>query len=198
MADESYGVSGRDSDVLRLIEEEALTSFSFEGLKRRTGTHPETLSRTLDRLKERNILEKADGEYRLTDRGKEWLNVRPLSRNGGGLELVRTLLPPTVPFRRIFTDMKGRWFGPLRWLGYSDTPGEVVLKWMTADGKVQLDARFSEGELTIEGRILQGEDVAGAVRASHQLMAHISRAYTAPKRGRALMFRAAPVSLVPN
>ena len=40
-----YTLSERDADVLALIENEGLAIFTFDGLKRRTGLHPETLSR---------------------------------------------------------------------------------------------------------------------------------------------------------
>ena len=42
-----YSLSERDADVLALIETEDLAIFTFDGLKRRTGLHPETLSRIL-------------------------------------------------------------------------------------------------------------------------------------------------------
>ena len=42
-----YSLSERDADVLALIETEDLATFTFDGLKRRTGLHPETLSRIL-------------------------------------------------------------------------------------------------------------------------------------------------------
>ena len=42
-----YSLSERDADVLALIENEDLATFTFDGLKRRTGLHPETLSRIL-------------------------------------------------------------------------------------------------------------------------------------------------------
>ena len=71
------------------------------------------------------------------------------------------------------------------------------MKWVTDDGKVQLDARFTPGELTIEARLLQGRELAAAVRAAHQLLAHISRSYTLPSK-RVLLFEAFPSSLTPN
>jgi hypothetical protein len=192
------GVSAKDSEVLRLIEEEELTSFTFEGLKRRVGAHPETLSRSLNRLEELNILERADGAYRLTARGRELLDPHPLARAGGAIPLLRTMLPPTVPIEGIFANLKGRWFGQLRWLGYSDTAGDVVLKWVTADGAVQLDAKLSEGELTIEGRLLQGGNRTAAIRASHELLAHISRTYAGSQSRRRLMFDLSPQPMLPN
>ena len=61
LPDDSY-LSERDADVLALIEKEDLAVFTFDGIKRRTGLHPETLSRVLARLEEEGILKKqADG-----------------------------------------------------------------------------------------------------------------------------------------
>ena len=48
----SYPLSERDTDVLSLIDEEDLTMFTFDGLKRRLGLHPETLSRILSLLEQ--------------------------------------------------------------------------------------------------------------------------------------------------
>jgi hypothetical protein len=189
----------RDSEVLGVIEEEDLARFTFEGLKRRMGAHPQTLSRTLERLEEQNILERRAGGYQLTDKGRGMVNVHPLSSDRARIQLVRTLLPPTVPFEALVPSLEGKWFGELRWLGQSNTPSEVALKWITADGKVQLDAIFAQGELRIEGTLLRGDDVAEAIRASHQLMSHISKEYLKPYHGRALMYRGArPISFMPN
>ena len=41
---DTYSLSERDTDVLALIENEGLAIFTFDGLKRRTGLHPETLT----------------------------------------------------------------------------------------------------------------------------------------------------------
>ena len=62
----SYSFSERDTDILSLIEEEGLTLFTFDGLKRRTGLHPETLSRILSRLEEEGIVKKGPEGYTVT------------------------------------------------------------------------------------------------------------------------------------
>jgi hypothetical protein len=46
------------ADALALIETEGLATFTFDGLKRRTGLHSETLSRILSHLKEEGIIKK--------------------------------------------------------------------------------------------------------------------------------------------
>ncbi len=61
-----YSLSERDADVLALIETEDLATFSFDGLKRRTGLHSETLSRILARLEEEGIIKKGPEGYKVT------------------------------------------------------------------------------------------------------------------------------------
>jgi hypothetical protein len=185
--DYSGPVSGRDLDILKVIEEEDLESFSFEGLKRRIGAHPETLSRALMRLEEQSILERGADGYRLTPKGREQVVLHPTELAGERMTLLKTMLPPSLNPERAFQALKGRWFGSLRWLGFSQGEGELVMKWVTDDGKVQLDARFAQSELTIEGRLLQGNSIVGAVTAAHQLLAHISRSYARPGYGKVLL-----------
>ena len=52
----SYSLSERDADVLSLIDEEDLTVFTFDGLKRRLGLHPETLSRILSKMTKQKLI----------------------------------------------------------------------------------------------------------------------------------------------
>ena len=190
-------MSERDMGVLRVLEEEDLANFSFEGLKRRIGSHPETLSRVLTRLEEQNIVERAEDGYRVTSAGREHLQVHPIDASAERMTLLKTMLPPNGNPQTVFANLRGRWFGNLRWLGNTQGGSEVVMKWVTEDGRVQLDARFTPGELTIEARLLHGRELAGAVRSAHQLLAHISRAYS-PTNGRALLFEASSARLTPN
>ena len=194
---ESVPMSERDMGVLRVLEEEELANFSFEGLKRRVGTHPETLSRVLSRLEDQNIVERAEDGYRVTTTGRDQLQVHPAAASAERLTLLKTMLPPNGNLQTVFANLRGRWFGNLRWLGNSRGGSEVVMKWVTDDGKVQLDARFTPGELTIEARLLHGRELASAVRSAYQLLAHISRAYARPA-SRVLLFEASPARFTPN
>jgi DNA-binding MarR family transcriptional regulator len=190
-------ITERDMGVLKVLEEEELANFSFEGLKRRIGTHPETLSRVLSRLEEQNIVERAEDGYRVTTAGKERLLIHPAENSGERLTLLKTMLPPNGSLQSVLANLRGRWFGNLRWLGNTRAEDDIVMKWVTDDGKVQLDARFTPVELTIEARLLHGRELAGAVRAAHQLLAHISQSYSASAK-RVLLFERFPSSFTPN
>jgi DNA-binding transcriptional ArsR family regulator len=181
LSDASLGE--RDNDVLALLREEDLATFSFDGLKRRLGLHPETLSRILLRLEQEGIVEKKPEGYRVTSRISEFLRM-PAYDGESRVPLLQTFLPSDVSVPRLVSDLRGRWFGFLRWLGLSDNGGNVTLKWITEDGGIQVDANISEAALTIEAKFLQDKNMNMALKSSYQLLTHISRLCSPSRRAR--------------
>jgi len=165
----------RDINVLHIIDEEDLTSFAFEGLKRRLKMHPETLSRILYRLADQDILKKGNNGYTLTSKAKELLKPNSLDSTNPSLRLLQTFLPPEVPIKKVISNLKGKWFGVLRWLGYSITNEGVNLKWITEDGGTIISAIFSQGKLYIDAKMVTENDLNAALNASHQLMGYITK-----------------------
>jgi len=170
--------SERDGAVLNFIEEEELTGFTFDGLRRKMGAHPETLSRILGRLQEDGIVEAATDGYRVTEKARGVIAMHPLGTVPSRVPLLSTLLPYDAGVREIVSELKGRWFGTLRWIGYSENEEGTTLKWVTENGSVQIDARFSDGELHVEAKTAAGNTLNDAVRAAHELIGHISRIYS--------------------
>ena len=169
--------SERDADVLNLISEEQLALFTFDGLKRRMGLHSETLSRILGRLEQEGIVEKGHGGYRVTSKIDEFLGLRPTCSDESRVPLLQTFLPSDMSVENLASHLRGRWFGLLRWLGSSDRKGreEVILKWITEDGGIQVDANVSDRALTIEAKFLHDKDLNLALRASYQLVTYIGK-----------------------
>lgn len=188
----------RDMEVLRFIGEEGLLGFTFEGLKRSLGAHPETLSRILTRLEEQHVVEKTERGYEVTERGREVVGLRELASVEPRMTLLRTLLPRVDNPREAISSLRGRWFGPLRWLGYSEDERGTNMKWITEDGGIQVDAIFTDGELTIEGRVREGKDLTDAIKASHQLVGHISRIYPSGRSQRVAYYGLWDALLIPN
>lgn len=162
-----------------------------------TGAHPETLSRILDRLEEAGFVVKSPEGYIVAERSKESLAVHPLGMASSRVPLLHTLLPYDVDVRGILSELKGRWFGTLRWIGYSLVDEGTTLKWVTEDGRIQIDARFSGGQLDIEAKVNAGSDVSEAVKASHQLMSHVSRVYSRTRGRRVIQMYRLSGYLVP-
>ena len=187
-------LTARDAGVVQAILEEGLTVFTFDGLKRLLGLHQEKLSRIIDRLEEEGILEKVPDGYKITLRGNDVI-PRPLHSAVPTIPIVQSLLPRDVDIQGIISGLKGRWFGRLRWLGYSSNDEGVVLKWIAEEEGFQIDAKFADNYLSIEAKIAEGRDASEAVKAAHQLLGHISQSYNTPRRKARI---AAPIIFYPD
>jgi len=158
-----------------LISQEALTRFTFDGLKRRLGLHPETLSRILSRLEQEGIVEKGPGGYKVTSRINQFPTAQPIGSDELRMPLLQTLVPSNVSQEQLTQNLKGKWFGLLRWLGCTEGEEGTTLKWITEDGGIQVNANILTPALTIEAKFLRDKDVDMALKASYQLMAYIGR-----------------------
>ncbi|MGD6811054.1 MAG: hypothetical protein ACQCN3_15275 [Candidatus Bathyarchaeia archaeon] len=176
-----YPFSDRDTDVLSLIEKEDLTLFTFDGLKRRGGIHPETLSRILTRLEDEGIIKKSSQGYSVTPK----ITKLKLNHNAPKEEhtstLLQTYLPSDLMTQQVIDDLKGRWFGLLRWLGMSETSRGVTLKWVTDDGGIQIAADIQGAQLNIDAKFLTSNNLNLALKAAYQLMNNISKLYQTSK-----------------
>jgi DNA-binding transcriptional ArsR family regulator len=170
-----FPFSERDTNVLDVIEEENLASFAFEGLKRRLGIHPETLSRVLYRLEDQGIVEKGVEGYKVTSKAKELLKLHSFSTSAPTMHLLQTLLPPNISIQQVVSNLKGKWFGVLRWLGYSKNNESITLKWITEDGGTIIAANFQPGQLGINAKMLWEKNLNVALQASYQLMGYIAK-----------------------
>jgi hypothetical protein len=167
--------SERDNDVLTLISEEDLSLFTFDGLKRRIGLHSETLSRILNRLEQEGVVKKGPGGYEVTSKINDFLRPRPTCGDESHVPLLQTFLPSDVSVPQLISDLRGRWFGVLRWLGIGENAEAVTLKWITEDGDIQVDANISGGALTIEAKFLHDKNLNMALKASYQLVTCIGK-----------------------
>lgn len=181
-------IGQRDTSVLHIIREEELTNFTFDGLKRRLGVHPETLSRILYRLEEQGIIEKATRGYNVTGKAQQLLRQHITHETQPTVPILQTLLSPDIPIQQIISKLRGKWFGSLRWVGTSQTLEGTALKWITEDGGTQIEAIFTEGTLSIEAKPLTEKDLNKAMKASYQLIAYITKLYSRPAHVRPIAF----------
>jgi DNA-binding transcriptional ArsR family regulator len=183
-----YSLSERDADVLALIENEDLASFTFDGLKRRAGLHPETLSRILSRLEEEGIVIKVHEGYRVTPKITE-LKLCPPQKETPTTPLIQTFLPSDLITQQLILSLKGKWFGMLRWFGISENNQGVTLKWITEDGAIQIAANIQGTTLNIEAKFLTSNNMDLALKASYQLMSLIGKLCITSQSARHVMTR---------
>jgi hypothetical protein len=169
-----YSPGYRDTEVLAFIAEEDLTTFTFDGLKRRLGFHSETLSRILNRLEQEGIVKKNSDGYTITPKITK-LGLRLQHTEEPNTPLLHTFLPSDVLPHHLIAKIKGKWFGNLRWLGISENNEGFGLKWITEDGGIQLNAKIQGNELSIEAKFLTCSDLDLALKAAYHLMTYISR-----------------------
>jgi hypothetical protein len=178
-----YSPSYRDTEVLSFIEEEDLTTFTFDGLKRRLGLHPETLSRILNRLEQEGIVIKNSDGYTVTPKITK-LKLQTQRTEEPSTPLLQTFLPSDIRIQQLVAQIKGKWFANLRWLGISENNEGIGLKWITEDGSIQLNANMVGTELNIEAKFLTCNDLDLALKAAYQLMSFISRKCTGTRLAR--------------
>ena len=186
-APDFYSLNERDTDVLSLIDEEGLTTFTFDGLKRRLGLHPETLSRILSRLEQEGMVKKSLEGYTVTPKITK-LKFHTTRDEASNVSLLQTFLPSDMLNERLIVDLKGKWFGVLRWLGMSENSEGVTLKWITEDGGIQIAAIISEIELNIEAKFLSDTNLNLALKAAYQLMAQVGKLYSSTRLARHVAF----------
>ncbi len=182
-AENSPAVSPRDAEVVRAIGEEGLSIFTFDGLRRITGTHPETLSRSLERLEDGGFVVRSPDGYNVTDKAKVSMAAMTATESARRVPILHTFLPYEASAGTIVSALKGRWFDSMRWVGMAEAEDGLVLKWVTDDGSALIDAKFSGGQLDVDAKIAKEEDLPKGVRAAHQLMGRISRLYASPRPG---------------
>jgi DNA-binding HxlR family transcriptional regulator len=169
-----YSFGEHDTDVLSVINNEDLTVFTFDGLKRRLGLHPETLSRILVRLEQEGFLTKEAHGYKVSPRITRLKLLEP-ENTENHVPLLQTYLPSNIVVQHLIANLAGKWFGRLRWFGLSETSRGVTLKWVTEDGGIQINAAIQDSTLSIEAKFLHENNLNLALNASHQLMAHIGK-----------------------
>jgi hypothetical protein len=184
---DSYALSDRDADVLYFIEEEDLAAFTFDGLKRRLGLHPETLSRILSRLEQEGIVKKSPHGYTVTPKITT-LKLHPQRQEKPSTTLLQTYLPSNTPTQTLIAQLRGKWFGLLRWLGTSENSEGITLKWITEDGSIQLNASIQGTALNIEAKFLSSSNLDLALKAAYQLMAYIGSLSTGTRLARHIAY----------
>lgn len=175
---EDVDLREHDRDVLEFLSQTPTSQVAFQGIRRRLGIHPEQLSRALHRLAEDGLVERTEHGYKATAKALTVLSPDILTRTPEGLTVLETYLPADVVVKSLVDGLQGRWFGPLRWFGFSEDAGELRLWWSTEDNGIQLEVQLHQTRLRIVAHIAERNRLDEAARHAYLLFEHLSREFS--------------------
>jgi DNA-binding transcriptional ArsR family regulator len=171
---DEYDLDEREREVLKFLSSEQNAYFSFQGLRRRLGLHQETLTRTLKRLEEANVIERSAQGYKVKTPSNEFsFTVR--TNATFSKPIVDAYLPPQVDVTVLFQRLRGRWFSNFRWLGYSTDGDHMSMSWISEDGQMQLHARLTNRKISISVDSTSSKGESNQITAAYQLFDHVSK-----------------------
>jgi len=168
-------VRPNDSKVLDVLSENN-SNYTFRGIMRKLGMHQESLSRSLQRLHELDLIEKSQLGYKLSEKGAFLAKEDPKLKISY-TPLLQTYVPSNVHAADIISNMAGRWFKNLRWIGMIESHTDHVLQWLSEFGTFDLNLRVSSNYITIESSATTEKDKADAMISAYRIIQEVSKLY---------------------
>ena|SRR5690349_347558 len=168
-------VRPNDSKVLDVLSENN-SNYTFRGIMRKLGMHQESLSRSLQRLHDLDLIEKSQLGYKLSEKGAFLAKEDPKSKILY-VPLLQTYVPSNVHATDIISNMAGRWFKNLRWIGMIESPTGHVLQWLSEFGSFDLNLRVAENYITIESSATTEKDKSDAMISAYRIIQEVSKLY---------------------
>jgi hypothetical protein len=128
----------------------------------------------LQRLESEGLVRKTEKGYEITQSGTM------LALRGVDQEEVRrvTVLTSFLPLgtdpRVIASNLEGRWFGRLRWLGIREGIESTELRWVADGSDVEVVLKITMGRLTIDTNAKDQRGMVEAFIAAQQLFSMVS------------------------
>jgi len=172
---EELDVRPNDSKVLDVLSENN-SNYTFKGMMRKLGMHQESLSRSLQRLHELDLIEKSQLGYKLSEKGAFLAKEEPKFKISY-TPLLQTYVPSNVHATDIISSMAGRWFKNLRWIGMIESQTDNVLQWISEFGAFELNLRVSPNYIQIETNAATEQDKADAMISAYRIIQEVSKLY---------------------
>jgi hypothetical protein len=122
----------------------------------------------------------SEGLVRKTEKGYEITQSGSLALRGVGHEEVQrvsvltSFLPIGTDPRVIASNLEGRWFGRLRWLGIREGIESTELRWVADGSGVEVVLNLARGRLTIDTNAKDHRGMVEAFMAAQQLFSMVS------------------------
>jgi hypothetical protein len=149
-----------DSKVLEALSENN-SIFTFSGIMRKIGMHQETLSRSLSRLFEQDLVQKSQNGYKLSKKGA--ILKKQTSSKTQFTPILRAYLPSDVDVAKLIDGLAGRWFKNLRWIALIENKDEHLLQWTEESGLFQINLRIVPNSIIIETNAKKSNQVKAAL-----------------------------------
>jgi len=164
-----------DSKVLDVLSENN-SIYTFSGIMRKIGMHQESLSRSLQRLHELDLIEKSQLGYKLSEKGAFLVKEDPKLKISY-TPLLQTYVPSNVHASDIISSMAGRWFKNLRWIGIVQSQPDYILQWYSEFGSFDLNLRVTPNYITVESSATSEKDKTDAMISAYRIMQEVSKLY---------------------
>ena len=164
-----------DSKVLDALSENN-SIYTFSGIMRKIGMHQESLSRSLQRLHELDLIEKSQLGYKLSEKGAFLVKEDPKLKISY-TPLLQTDVPSNVHASDIISSMAGRWFKNLRWVGMVQSQPDYILQWYSEFGSFDLNLRVTPNYITVESSATSEKDKSDAMISAYRIMQEVSKLY---------------------
>jgi biotin operon repressor len=171
---EESDLDDREREVLKLLAKDQNTYFSFQGLRRRLGLHQETLTRTLKRLEEADVIQRSAEGYKLRNNGNTFSFNIP-TNEVFAKPVIDAYLPADIDVTVLFQKLRGHWFSDFRWLGYSHDGNQLSMTWISEDGQMQVQARIGGGKIIIAADSFANNEEPRRIAAAYQLFDHVTK-----------------------
>ena len=168
-------VRPNDSKVLDVLSENN-SNYTFRGIMRKLGMHQESLSRSLQRLHELDLIEKSQLGYKLSEKGAFLAKEEPELKISH-TPLLQTYVPSNVHVTDIISSMAGRWFKNLRWIGMVESQVDHVLRWTSEFGSFELNLHVAPNYITIDTNAENEKDKADAMISAYRIIQEVSKLY---------------------
>jgi len=168
-------VRPNDSKVLDVLSENN-SNYTFRGIMRKLGMHQESLSRSLQRLHDLDLIEKSQLGYKLSQKGAFLAKEDPKLKISY-TPLLQTYVPSNVHASDIISSMAGRWFKNLRWVGVVQSQTDYTLQWYSEFGSFDLNLRVSPNYITMESSATTEKDKTDAMISAYRIIQEVSKLY---------------------
>ena len=150
-----------DSKVLDALRENN-SVYTFSGIMRKIGMHQETLSRSLQRLSEQDLVKKSQNGYKLNKK----VVLKKQRAKTNFTPILRAYLPSDVDVTKLIDSMAGRWFKNLRWVAMVENKDEHLLQWADESGLFQINLRIVPNSIIIETNAKKNKVTAALISVS--------------------------------